>query len=179
MSRIDWTEAKTAYITGEESYAELAARLGVGKSQLGKIATAQKWPQLRKKYRERTVTKAVEKASRAHARKLAKVYEASELLDESIMALLNMLRNDGLESIMGNGTPGRELESLTKALLNADELKRRLNGMLNPRDAERLRLDREKLEIEKKRLAAMETAQNGDRIVQVEFAGAEAEEYAK
>lgn len=179
MSRIDWTEAKTAYIAGEESYAELAERLGVGKTQLGKIATAQKWPKLRKQYRDRTVTKAVEKASRAHARKLAKVYEASELLDESIMALLNMLRDDGLKAIMANGTPGRELESLTKALLNADELKRRLNGMLSPRDAERLKIDREKLELEKKKLAAQEAQESGARSVQVEFVGAEAEEYAK
>lgn len=179
MSRIDWTEAKTAYITGEESYAELAERLGVGKTQLGKIATAQKWPKLRRQYREKTVTRAVDKASRAHARKLATVYEASELLDQSIMALLNQLKDDGLKLIMGNGTPGRELESLTKALLNADELKRRLNGMLSPRDAERLKIDREKLEIEKRKLAAQEAQESGARSVQVEFVGAEIEELSK
>lgn len=179
MSRIDWTEAKTAYITGEESYAELAARLGVGKTQLGKIATAQKWPKLRRQYRDKTVTRAVDKASRAHARKLATVYEASELLDQSIMTLLTRLKEDGLSAIMANGTPGRELESLTKALLNADELKRRLNGMLSPRDAERLKIDREKLELEKKKLAAQEAQESGARIVQVEFVGEDTQELSQ
>lgn len=179
MNKIDWAEAKTAYITGEESYAALAERLGIAKSVLSKTATAQKWPKLRKQYREKTVTRAVQKASRAHAKKLAGVYEASEVLDGVIMALLNSLKEEGLSVIMGNGTPGRELESLTKALLNNDELKRRLNGMLMPRDAERIKLDREKLEIEKKKLAAIE-AQNGiDKTVRVEYGGDGTEEYAQ
>jgi len=148
---IDFSEIKTAYITGDESYAKLSERYGVSKSHLTKTATAQKWPKLRKQYREKTVERAVQKVSRAHAKKLATVYEASELLDKATMKLLNTLEDEGLDAIMKNGQPGRELESLSKALLNADELKRRLNGMLMPRDAERLRLDREKLELDKKR----------------------------
>ncbi|MBP3410082.1 MAG: hypothetical protein J6M10_03705 [Clostridia bacterium] len=179
MNKIDWAEAKTAYITGEESYAALSARLGVSRSVLTKTATAQKWPKLRKDYREKTVTKAVQKASRAHARKLAKVYEASDMLDEALMAFLKLLNEDGLKTITAGGAPGRELESLTKALLNSDELKRRLNGMLMPRDAERMKLDREKLEIEKKKLAALEAENAVGRAVTVEYAGEGTEEYAQ
>ena len=78
----------------------------------------------------------------------------------TIVALLKELSERGLDTIMGNGTPGRELESLSKALLNNDELKRRLNGILLPREAERLKLDREKFEVEKKKLELPEKLVN-------------------
>lgn len=167
MEKIDWTAAKTAYITGRESYPKLAARFGVSESQLSKVGTKEKWPKLRKEYREKTVRKAAEKASRAQVKELAKIYEASNILDGIMVALLKELSENGLDTIMGNGTPGRELESLSKALLNNDELKRRLNGILLPREAERLKLDREKFEVEKKKLE-MEHSTDNRLVVQFE-----------
>lgn len=175
MEKIDWTAAKTAYITGRESYPKLAARFGVSQSQLSKVGTKEKWPKLRKEYREKTVRKAAEKASRAQVKELAKIYEASNILDGIMVALLKELSEHGLDTIMGNGTPGRELESLSKALLNNDELKRRLNGILLPREAERLKLDREKFEVEKKK---MEMEHSTDRTLKVELVG-ELEEMAE
>jgi len=112
------------------------------------------------------VKKAAEKASRAQADALAEIYKASDLLDMVVVTLLRELKENGLAAIMGNGTPGRELESLSKAILNNDELKRRLNGILLPRDAERLRLDREKLELEKKKA---EEESNTDKTLKVIF----------
>jgi hypothetical protein len=167
MEKIDWTAAKTAYITGRESYPKLAARFGVSQSQLSKVGTKEKWPKLRKEYREKTVRKAAEKASRAQVKELAKIYEASNILDGIMVTLLKELSEHGLDTIMGNGTPGRELESLSKALLNNDELKRRLNGILLPREAERLKLDREKFEVEKKKLE-MEHSTDNRLVVQFE-----------
>lgn len=166
MGKIDWTAAKTAYITGTDSYPKVAARFGASVSQLSKVGTKEKWPQLRREYREKTVKKAAEKASRAQADALAEIYKASDLLDMVVVTLLRELKENGLEAIMGNGTPGRELESLSKAILNNDELKRRLNGILLPRDAERLRLDREKLELEKKKA---EEESNTDKTLKVQM----------
>ena len=172
---IDWTAAKTAYITGMDSYPKLAAKFGVSESQLSKKGTREHWPKLRKEYRAKCARMALEKASRAQSDKLAKIYEASDILDAVVMELLMALKNEGLATIMGNGTPGRELESLSKTLLNNDELKRRLNGILMPRDAERLKIDREKLDFERKKFDEGNTT---DNKIQIVFAS-EVEDLAK
>lgn len=176
MEKIDWNAAKEQYITGSDSYAKLAAQFGVHINVFKERGAREGWVQLRKDFRAKTVHKACQIASRAQAKELAKIYEASDILDGVIVALLTELANQGLDAIMGNGTPGRELESLSKALLNNDELKRRLNGILLPREAERLKLDREKFEVEKKKLEMEHSTDN--RIV-IEFADPELEALAE
>lgn len=176
MDKINWADAKTAYITGTESYADLALRLGIAKSHLSRVAAREKWPEARRKYREKTVTKAAQLASRAHARKLSKIYEASNMLDTMVLRMLETLTKEGFEIINGNGTPCRELESLSKALLNNDELKRRLNNMLLPKEAAQLDIAREKLELDRKR---MEKDEQADRTITIEFADPEMQDYAK
>lgn len=175
MEKIDWTAAKTAYVTGSEGYRSIAARFGVHRNEVAERGRRENWVQARREYREKTVRKACQIASRAQAKELAKIYEASDILDGVIVALLTELASHGLDAIMGNGTPGRELESLSKALLNNDELKRRLNGILLPREAERLKLDREKFEVEKKKL---EMEHSADKKLKVEMVG-DLEEMAK
>lgn len=168
MEKIDWNAAKEQYITGSDSYAKLAAQFGVHINCVKERGARENWVQLRKDFRAKTVHKACQIASRAQAKELAKIYEASNILDGIMVALLKELAEDGLTTIMGNGTPGRELESISKALLNNDELKRRLNGILLPREAERLKLDREKFEAEKKKL---EMEHGTDNRLRVEIAG--------
>ena len=175
MEKIDWAAAKTAYVTGSEGYRTIAARFGVHRNEVAERGRREGWVQARREYREKTVHKACQIASRAQAKELARIYEASDLLDRVVVELLKALASDGLEAISGNGTPGRELESLSKAMLNNDELKRRLNGMLLPRDAERLRIDREKLEMEKKKL---EMVRDSDKTLKVVLTD-ELEEMAK
>lgn len=164
---IDWPAIKTAYITGDESQRGLAVRFGVSPSAIAATCKREGWVEERKKFKRTTVAKATQKASRAQSNALAKIVQASDLLDDVLTALLARLAQDGLEAISLNGTPGRELESISKALVNNDELKRRLNGILLPRDAERLKLDREKLEMEKKKA---EEEKNTDNRITFELA---------
>lgn len=175
MEKIDWTAAKTAYVTGSEGYRAIATRFGVHRNEVAERGRRENWVQARKEHREKTVRKACQIASRAQAKELAKIYEASNILDNIMVTLLNELANEGLDTIMGNGTPGRELESISKALLNNDELKRRLHGILLPREEERLKLDREKFEMEKKKL---EMESSTDKTLKVELVG-DLEEMAK
>lgn len=178
MSRkaIDWTAIKTAYITGDESQRQLAVRFGVSSSALADKCRSEDWVAQRKKFRSDTVAKAAQKASRTRAHALAKVIEASDRLDDVLTDLLQKLATEGIGLLVLNGNPGRELESLSKAVLNSDELKRRLNGLLMPRDEARMRIDREKLELEKEKLAKEESKDAKD----IEFRLApELEELAK
>lgn len=175
MEKIDWNAAKEQYITGSDSYAKLAAQFGVHINVFKERGAREGWVKLRKEFRAKTVHKACQIASRTQAKELAKIYEASNILDGIMVTLLNELATSGLDTIMGNGTPGRELESISKALLNNDELKRRLHGILLPREEERLKLDREKFEMEKKKL---EMEHSSDKALKVELVG-ELEEMAK
>lgn len=162
---IDWPAIKTAYITGDESIAQLAARFGIGVSRASELCAKEGWVKQRAEYRNSNVEKAVKKASRAQVDALAKIVQASDILDDVLLHLFEVLSKDGLGAIMLNGTPGRELESLSRALLNNDELKRRLNGKMMPRDEARIRLDREKWEAEQKRAAAQEKSDSNVAFV--------------
>lgn len=64
---------------------------------------------------------------------MAKTITASNMLDDAALALLRELTENGLESLLSTRQPCRELESLSKALLNSDELKRKLLGLLSPK----------------------------------------------
>lgn len=173
---IDWPAIKTAYITGGEGQQKLAARFGVSRSRLSEVSRKEGWVRLRAEHRAKTVQKATQKASRAQADALAKIVQASDILDQVLLTLFERLNVEGLAAISGNGMPGKELESLSRALLNNDELKRRLNGKMMPRDEARIRLDREKWEAEQKRLSAEQASEN--KVI-VQFASTDMEEYAK
>lgn len=150
--QIDWSAIKTAYITGEESQRELAERFGVSRSFLSDKCRREGWVQERQQYNAKTVQQAVRQASRTRARDLAKLIRSSDILDDVVLELFERLSREGLKAISASGAPGRELESLSRALLNNDELKRRLSGKMMPRDEAKLQLEREKLELEKERL---------------------------
>ena len=161
---IDWPAIKTAYITGSEGQQELAKRFGVSRSRLAELCRKEGWVQLRAAHRTATVQKATQKASRAQADALAKIVQASDILDQVLLTLFERLNAEGLAAISGNGMPGKELESLSRALLNNDELKRRLNGKMMPRDEARIKLDREKWEAEQKRMEAEKNSNNTMRF---------------
>lgn len=164
---IDWAAIKTAYITGDESQRALCKRFGVGYSALAEKCRKEGWVDARAKWRRDTVAKATQKASRTRARALAKVIEVSDAFDDVLAAFVQKIATEGIDLLVLGGNPCRELESLSKAILNDDELKRRLNGMMMPRDEARIKLDREKLELEKKKA---EQEQSGDNKIVFEIA---------
>lgn len=173
---IDWPAIKTAYITGDEGFRKLAARFGTSVSAIAAVSKREHWVEQRAEHRNNTTTMAIRKASRAQANKLAKIARASDLLDDVLNQLLDRLASGNLDAISGNGMPGKELESLSRALLNNDELKRRLNGKMMPRDEARINLDREKWEAEQKRLASEQASEN--KVI-VQFVDGDMEDFAK
>lgn len=51
MKNIDWEKVRLEYISGAESYSEMAKRLGVSRATLSNRAIAQDWVGEREKYR--------------------------------------------------------------------------------------------------------------------------------
>lgn len=160
MEHVDWTEARNAYVTGSESYAALAERMGLRRSEVQRRARAEGWVKLRWGYRRGTPPRTVEEPSPdaretadggRDARVFKKIREASDLIDVVMIRLLREMDGELLMEVCRKGAAGRELEYISKTLLNNDELKRRLYGLLPPKEAERLRFDRERAEWDRQR----------------------------
>ena len=76
----DWLKIKTEYITTDTSYRKLAEKHGIHYQAICARSKAEGWIQLREQYRNRTVTKTVEKISEKKARQAAKVGDLADKL---------------------------------------------------------------------------------------------------
>ena len=73
---IDWNKIKIEYITTNASYSNLAEKHGVSFKQICKVGSREKWVELRRQHRERTLKKtvsAVENAQVVRAKKILAV----------------------------------------------------------------------------------------------------------
>ena len=84
MAAVNWEAAKTEYISGDCSYRDLAKKYGVSNAQIGKKAGREKWPELRKKHREKVVSDLVRKNRKTQVSAMEHFARAKELLAEKI-----------------------------------------------------------------------------------------------
>ena len=150
---LDWKKAKTEYITTNISYRKLADKYGTSASAICQKAKAEKWVEQRKQYINKTVTKTVEKISEKEADALAEHYRANDLMAK---LLVQILEDDELRAIYLHG--GRDLKDYMSALNSSEMMKRREKNILTMVEAERLAMEKKRLEIEEARAKAA----NGD-----------------
>jgi hypothetical protein len=116
---IDWTAARTEYVTGKESYRQIGERLGVGKTAVEAHALdrsandGQTWGELRAQHREQTAGKAVQRAGDAVADRLARVRsKAAEAAEKALDEVLKRIDAGGsLRKVIKDGVevPGLEV----------------------------------------------------------------------
>jgi IS30 family transposase len=184
----DWTEIETMYIAGNMSQKELAESLNISYSTLSKMATENKWSAKRKKFREKTANKGLERAGARISRKLAKLAEGTErLIDVALKALgdeqqfYRYIVTDG----MGEGVSvtkeeifekldAKALKDVTAALRDLTAMRRDLFGIPTQSETVAQKIARERLELEKRKveaeLAEKETG-DGDRNIHVVMEG--------
>ena len=80
----DWQAIKTEYITTDTSYRKLAQKHGVGYSVIGERARLEGWVTQREQFRNKTITKAVDKMSRKKADKMARIDDLADKLLEKL-----------------------------------------------------------------------------------------------
>lgn len=93
----DWTAIKTEYITTRDtSYRKLAEKYGVSYTQIGRVASEEGWVQQKQQYVDKTVTKALDKASTVQANKAARVQTVADKLLDAVEKKLDLpLISDG------------------------------------------------------------------------------------
>lgn len=166
MSDID--QLKSEYITGKESLRKLAIKYGLTRTYVQRKSASEEWAKLRAEYRANVVKSVCQKASRTREEEILEVIETADLVERRVKEILSA--DNALEVLIGTGNPGRELESLSKAIANADDLRRIVRGIMSPRDADRSKLDWEKYRSER---ADKDAEAARDNTVHVVFEGME------
>lgn len=77
---IDWDAVRVSYISGRETYAEIAARVGVSKTQLALHSRTEKWPAQRKAFRENVAARALRTKANRETERLSRLMENAERL---------------------------------------------------------------------------------------------------
>lgn len=157
---MDWEQIRTDYITGDDSYRQLAEKYGVSLSDVGSHGAQEGWVPQRKQYRDKVRTKTMEKIANREAGQAAKrVAKVGELADKLLLKLG--------EAIEGGDLDPKSIRSLTASLRDLQEIK-----------GDKSELDRQEQEARIANLRRqVERDSDGPASITVQLGGLE--EYAK
>ena len=80
----DWQAIKTEYITTDTSYRKLAQKYGIHYKVISERGKDEKWVELRSQYRDKTLTKTLDKISSKNADKMARIDDLADKLLEKL-----------------------------------------------------------------------------------------------
>lgn len=150
---MDWNKIRKDYIAGKGSYRELAKKYGVPFRTLSDRAIAEKWVDLRKQARNKTVTKTVDTVAQANG-------DVGVQLQGAAVALIGKAM-EGIQAIDPENA---------KALKAYSGVLRDLKDVLDVRS--KLDMEEQAARIEKLRREAQEDREDRTREVSVTFGGA-------
>jgi HD superfamily phosphohydrolase len=179
----DWEQIRTEYITTKITYEKLAKKYSVPYGTLKDRAQREKWFTAKKKTQEKVVRNAVKKIASRKASRIIKELDPALLAAEKINQLvLDTLKDDKqfkrhlvqTKERKGNKSSFTEvwdveerefdvvdtkrLRDLAAALKISKELQRLLEGLVDPGTEKKLAVERERLELEKKKVERELTA---------------------
>lgn len=85
---MDWEQIRTEYITGDDSYRQLAEKYGVSLSDMGNHGAQEGWVSQRKQYRDKVRTKTMEKIANQTAGQAAKRAAKVDTLADKLLIKL-------------------------------------------------------------------------------------------
>ena len=77
MAKVDWAKLKVEYITTDISQREMAAKYGIGTMAISTRSKNEGWVAARKRYKDKTVAKSIEKSSVRDADRLARLMDTT------------------------------------------------------------------------------------------------------
>ena len=163
---VDWDDLKIEYATTKISYEKLAKKYGVTKSALEKIANKQKWVEARRKHCEKTVAKAIDRASTHQAKVLAKELQLADEITKVLDRALKDAKQFNKHLIQRKEKKGKDekwwveeqefskidtkaLKEAAETLRIVEDMKRRMNNMLTEPERQKFEIEREKLAMDK------------------------------
>ncbi|MBR0406850.1 MAG: hypothetical protein IJI53_02325 [Clostridia bacterium] len=164
MSESRREEARTRYISGDETLRTLSAALGVGERTLQKWSKEDGWREKRKKFRERAARKAATKLVGKKAKELEKLLDASDHFESALQKAAAALDEDRHPERIADGKMrGKNMESLARAIEAQVNSRMMISGLLTRAEKEKLDLMRRKLEMEERK-DKQEREENKDAV---------------
>lgn len=169
-------EAEQRYITGDMGLRALGQAMSIPASTINRWSTEGKWAQKRRKYREKTLKKAVNRAGNKKAGQLARMLEATGSLENALIQAAQIFEQEMGALKEGKLTAGqfaaRNLESLAKAMNATAQTRMLISGIMSAAEKEKLAQQKRQLD-----MRAEESA-GGAAEIQVEMEK-DAEEISK
>ena len=135
----DWETIRAEYIAGDASYKNLAAKYGVSYKQITTRGHDEKWAADRKKVREKAANRAADIVAKQKARSLANIMLAADKMADRLAANIDILDS------------ARDTSDIAKALKYTIDTIHQVYGIQTPAQLHRQKMDEEKLKIERER----------------------------
>lgn len=136
----DWETIRAEYIATDISYKELAEKYGASYDLITKKGREGGWREARQKAKKKATSKIVNISADRRARSVDNIMAAADKLSKRLIDDVDML--DG----------ARDVSDIAKALKYAADTLAQVYGIQTPAQIHRQRMDEEKLKIERERL---------------------------
>ena len=126
----DWQAIKTEYITTETSYRKLAQKYGENYQKICHRSKEEGWIEQREQFKNKTISKTIEKISQQEANRAAKVQTVADKLLQKIEALADlpgMVPKD-VRSLVAAVKDLKEIQGI-KSALDEQEQKARIANL--------------------------------------------------
>ena len=188
---VNWTKAKTAYITGDMSYREIAKRYKVAPSEVSKRGKREDWVEARNAYRAELAQKSIDASQEMEIDRLRSLQESAMKMCQRLEAAINdeneLYTHTGVEG-KGEGrsviTEKRltsidagKVRNLCQSLQTMTNTMRNLFEIQTRAQQQQMELAREKMQLERER-AQRDAKNREDTVYTVQFAE-EVEAYTK
>lgn len=172
IAKYDWAAIKAEYISSSISLRDLAAKYGIPWSTLRDRAGKERWAEEREKARNKLVTRTVQKTVNRASTRIAKNLDKELAIADRLSDLLTRALEDDqqfnrhiitqkmrLDKIEIQTATEKQFDKFdmasfnqaTKSLQAIEDVKRRIHGILTEPEKRRDKLDRERLDLDKKR----------------------------
>ena len=115
----DWQAIKTEYITTDTSYRKLAEKYGVGYQAICHRSKEEGWIEQREQYKNKTISKTIEKISQQEANRAAKIHSVADKLLAKIEAMVDSddaLDTKGIRALTAAVKDLKEIQSVRSDL---------------------------------------------------------------
>ena len=135
----DWELLHKEYMESDISYTDLAKKYGVSYRHLTQRGREENWPNDREKTRKKAVSKVSDIIATRQAKSVANLMTAADKLSARLI--------DDMDAIANS----RDVSDVAKALKYAADTLAQVYGIQTPAQLHRQRMDEEKLKIERER----------------------------
>ena len=115
----DWQAIKTEYITTDTSYRKLAQKYGVNYQAICHRSKDEGWIEQREQYKNKTISKTIEKISQQEANRAAKIHSVADKLLNKIEAMVDSgrpLDTKGIRALTAAVKDLKEIQSVRSEL---------------------------------------------------------------